>query len=203
MMKHEHTLEQVQDLIHELGNIGIGSAGTSLSMLLDTQIKTTTLKAEPIDSEMYLDVTKMKEQVVGILFPYDKDIQGFALFLLEKDFVEDLMNILLKKQCDFKDMDKECSSMLQEVTGIMISSYLSGISQATNAHVRVQLPAVTLDMRGSIINDALSFLLLQDKKALWLDHEFQLDSCPAVNHLLFMLSKESIENIFQAVEVRR
>lgn len=203
MMKHEHTLEQVQDLIHELGNIGIGSAGTSLSMLLDTQIKTTTLKAEPIDSELHLDASKMKEQVVGILFPYDKDIQGFALFLLEKDFVDELTSKLLKKHCDFKDMDKECSSMLQEVTGIMISSYLSGISQATNANVRIQLPAITTDMRGSIINDALSFLLLQDKKALWLDHEFQIDACSAVNHLLFMLSKESIENIFKALEVKQ
>ena len=203
MMKHEHTLEQVQDLIHELGNIGIGSAGTSLSVLLDTQVKTTTLKAEPIDSDMKLDATKMKEQVVGILFPYDKDIQGFALFLLEKDFVDELLMKLINKKCDFKDMDKESSSLLQEITGIMISSYLSGISLATNANVRIQLPTVTLDMRGSIINDALSFLLLQDKEALWLDHEFQLDTCPAVNHLLFMLSKESIERIFASLEVKR
>lgn len=196
-------MEQVQDLIHELGNIGIGSAGTSLSVLLDTQVKTTTLKAEPIESGMILDAAKMKEQVVGILFPFDKDVQGFALFLLEKEFVDVLLMKLIKKKCDYKDMDNESSSLLQEVTGIMISSYLSGISQATDAHVRIQLPAVTFDMRGSIINDALSFLLLQDKEALWLDHEFQLDSCSAVNHLLFMLSKDSIESIFETLEVRR
>lgn len=201
MMKDKHTLEQVQDLVQELGNIGLGCASTALSVLLHTQVKASTQQVVPLDQIFYLNTDGMNEQVLAVLFPYDKKMQGFALFLLEQAFVEDVLQALTHQSCDVTKIQKDEYKLLQEVTGIMVSAYLAGIAEAIHLPVRIHLPAITLDMRGSIINDALSFLMAQDKEVLLLHQEFQLASSSVVNHLMFLISQESILTTLHTLEV--
>ena len=78
----------IQDIVGELGNVGIGSAATSLSSLLGRQILTTTSQVNIIDEQTFIQWKDAYEQTIGILFPLEKELNGFALFLMdEKIFV--------------------------------------------------------------------------------------------------------------------
>lgn len=193
--------EQVQDVINELGNIGIGSAATALSDLIEQPVITTNSSISPIEQE-YAVHKRINDQVIGALFPFDKDLTGYALFIMEKEVVTHLLRKLLYREEVFEELDRESSGMLQEVTGLMISSYLRGIAEACGVSIRIQLPSVIMDMRGSILNEAFSLMLAQDKDAYWLEHDFTLEGVTSGNHLLFMLPKKSIDVILDKLEVR-
>lgn len=202
MENPKYSLGHMQDVICELGNIGIGSASTSLSYLLHLPIVTSTATLEPIHYE-HLAQQQMNDEIIGVLFPFDKDVQGFALFLLEQEFVHTILKELFHQTCDFSEMERENRDMLQEISGIMISTYLSAIAEAAHIRMRIQLPAITVDIRGSIINDALSLILSQNQESYWLDHEFHIEGSDVKNHLFFMLSTDGIYKILDTLEVKK
>ena len=192
---------QVQDTIQELGNIGIGAAATALSALLQQRVLTNTSRLGVIDDAFLLNQKLLEDQVAGILFPYDKDIQGYGLFILEEEFACAIWNSYLHKTVRFADLNKECMAVLQEICSIMISSYLSALASFADINIRVQRPAVSMDMKGSIINDGLSFNLRQEKEAFWLDHELKLAASAKPSHLLLIMNIDSIQNLMAGLEV--
>lgn len=193
---------QIQDTMKELGNIGIGAAATSLSTLTHMSVKAVTTSLSPIDHEQLFNQTLMEDQVIGILFPYDKDIQGYGLFILEEGFVNHIVREFYDGHVEFHNLEKESIAILQEICSIMISSYLACISSATDINIRIQLPAISKDMKGSIINDGLTFILRQGKEAIWLEHELKLEDFPFVSHLIFMMTIDSIDTVIRKLEVK-
>lgn len=200
-MKDSEFLLQVQDTIHELGNIGIGAAATALFSLVQKPIETTTSKLEYLDCTQLFHYTQMQKQVVGILFPFDKELQGFGLFVLEEDFIKDILEAICHETIDFHSMNKANMAMLQEVCSIMISSYLASLTLTTELNARIHLPAVSMDMKGAIMNNGLSYILQKSENAYWLDHEFKIENSQSMNHLLFMITSECIINVMNALEV--
>ena len=55
-------------------------------------------------------------------------------------------------------------------------------------------------MKGSIINNGLSFILQQNKESYCIDHEFKVNSTK--NHLFFLLTFDCINNIMKKLEVK-
>lgn len=200
-MKESKQFLFIQDTIHELGNIGIGAAATSLFSLIHKPIETTTSKLEHLDCSYMLNQSQVQDQVVGILFPFDKELQGFGLFILEEEFIRDVLNELCNENIDFYHMTQDSMAMLQEVCSIMISSYLASLTMTTKLSARIQLPAISMDMKGAIMNNGLSFVLQKNEKSYWLDHEFKIENSQSMNHLLFMLTNDCIMNVINALEV--
>lgn len=200
-MKESKQFLIIQDTIHELGNIGIGAAATSLFSLIHKPIETTTSKLEHLDCSYMLNQSQVQDQVVGILFPFDKELQGFGLFILEEEFIRDVLNELCNENIDFYHMSQDSMAMLQEVCSIMISSYLASLTMTTKLSARIQLPAISMDMKGAIMNNGLSFVLQKNEKSYWLDHEFKIENSHSMNHLLFMLTNDCIMNVINALEV--
>lgn len=193
--------DQAQDVIQELGNIGIGSAATALSDLMEQSVETTCSPMVPIHRD-YILQPQLNDQVIGVLFPFDKDLSGYALFIMEKETVAYLLDTVMHHTEPFTELNKENSGMLQEITGIMVSSYLRGIAEACGVSIRIQLPAVTMDMRGSIMNEAFSLILSQEADAYWGVHDFTIEGSSSTSQLQFMLAKKSIDKILDNLEVR-
>lgn len=202
MENPNHPNSHMQDVICELGNIGIGSASTALSYIVQQPITTATSQLTPIH-QAYVVQQQINEDVIGILYPFDKDVQGFALFLLEQEFVQTLLKKLTDHSCCLSDMGQGDRDMLQEVSSIMISTYLSALAEAASIQLRIHLPAITVDMRGSIINDALSLILSLNQDSYWLDHEFHIKGSKVQNHIFFIVSSEGIHKILHALEVKK
>lgn len=195
-MRYEDRLLVVKDTIQELGNIGIGAAATSLSILTHLSVQTDTSELRFLDYSQIFQQVHVEEQVIGILFPFDKDIRGFGLFVLEKQLAAYLLEN--EMHTEFHHLDTANISMLQEICSIMMSSYLASIAETTKMKVRIQLPALSIDMKGSIINNGLSFILQQNKESYCIDHEFKVRSTN--NHLFFLLTLDCIKNIMETLE---
>ncbi|WP_050637092.1 chemotaxis protein CheC [Candidatus Stoquefichus sp. SB1] len=200
-MKKLDLTPQVQDIIHELGNIGIGAAATSLFSLVHKPVETTTSQLEHINNLDMFSHIQMQEQVIGILFPFDKELYGFGLFILEDEFILDVFKSFYHENIDFNHMNPENVAILEEVCSLMISAYLGSLTKTTKLMTRIKLPAVSMDMKGSIVNNGLSFILQQDVNSYWLKHEFKLENSARTNHLLFMLSDDCIRQVMKALGV--
>lgn len=202
-MEQPYILLEIQDTINEFGNIGIGAAATSLFSLIHKPVETATLKLEQLNGVNISNQERMQDKVVGILFPFDKELQGFGLFVLEEEFVVEILKKLCNENIDFNNLNKRSLAMLQEVCSIMISSYLASITTTTKLSCRIQLPAVSMDMKGSIMNNGLSLILQRNEASYWLDHEFKIENSKSMNHLLFMLTNSCITNIMNTLEGER
>ncbi len=191
----------VQDAVHELGNIGIGAAGTALSMLINQPVMTSTEQLQMIEDNSWLDLQLAQEQIVGILFPYDQDVQGYGLFLLEEEFACRILQNYLGQAVDFSHLGKEHLAVLQEICSIMASSYLSALAEFAKLSIRIQPLAMTKDMKGSIVNDGFSYILQQEKEAFWLNHTLFMEKDTRSSHLLFMMTIDSIRSLMEKLEV--
>lgn len=188
----------IQDIVGEFGNIGIGSAATSLSSLLNEQVHTTTSQVNIIDQQTFRKWKKNYDQSVGILFPIEKDLSGFALFLMDEEQIHEDVSSIQSSQDD--EEQKEMIPLLKEICNIMISSYLSAIASYTNLHLKIRQPAISKDMKVSIINEALSNMLMVDDDAIYLIHSLKILH---TYDLILMLSRKSILQILARMEVRK
>lgn len=187
----------IQDIIGELGNVGIGSAATSMSSLLGKQISTTTSQATQIDEKTFTRWKDAYDQSIGILFPLEKGLNGFALFLMdEKNIREDIASI---HWIDEQSENDEVIEGLKEICSILISSYLSAVASYCDLRLKIRQPAISKDMKVSIINEALSNMLMLDDEAIYLMHSIQI-----TYHydLILMLSKKSILQVLTYLGVK-
>lgn len=195
------TTSTIQDVLHELGNIGIGSAATSLSALINRPIQTTTSQVHWINDFYHQNSETGYEQCIGIMFPFEHELEGFALFLFNKQ--KDPYDILLdhwRAIIEQKYPEEEMDEVLKEICGIMISSYLSSIAEYTNLHLCIKLPAVSIDMEGAILNEAFSFLLQKSQSPMYIEHELCMDGESRIQ-MIMMFHKASVNNILHQLGV--
>lgn len=142
-----------KDILGEIGNIGMGNVATALSSLLGKKITISVPTVNLVDLCDLSEALGMAEQqVVGILFGLDEDIDGMIMFVLEESFAKEIVKILndgdLEEIYDLNEVDV---STLQEVANIMAGSYLSAISSLSGLRIGMSVPYFSIDMLGSIM----------------------------------------------------
>lgn len=187
----------IQDIVGELGNVGIGSAATSLSSLLSKQISSTTSQADIINEKTFSKWKDAYDQTIGILFPLEKGLNGFALFLMdEKNIKDDITSV---RWIDDQSENNEVMEVLMEICSILISSYLSAVASYCDLRLKIRQPAISKDMKVSIINEALSNMLMLDDEAIYLIHSIKITH---TYDLILMLSKKSILQVLSYLGVK-
>ena len=141
------------DILGEIGNIGMGNVATALSNMLDKKISISVPTVNLVDISDVSDTLGMAEQqVVGILFGLDQDIEGMMRFILEESFAKEIVKILNNDNIDeIYEVSEGDVSALQEVANIMAGSYLSAISSLSGLRMGMSVPYFTIDMLGAIM----------------------------------------------------
>ncbi len=141
------------DILGEIGNIGMGNVATALSNMLDKKISISVPTVNLVDISDVSDTLGMAEQqVVGILFGLDQDIEGMMMFILEESFAKEIVKILNNDNIDeIYEVSEGDVSALQEVANIMAGSYLSAISSLSGLRMGMSVPYFTIDMLGAIM----------------------------------------------------
>lgn len=141
------------DILGEIGNIGMGNVATALSNMLDKKISISVPTVNLVDISDVSDTLGMAEQqVVGILFGLDQDIEGMMMFILEESFAKEIVKILNNDNIDeIYEVSEGDVSALQEVANIMAGSYLNAISSLSGLRMGMSVPYFTIDMLGAIM----------------------------------------------------
>ncbi len=139
------------DFIRELGNIGGASATTSLSILLNAQVKMSIPDVNILEFNELTEILGGTENlVVAVMSPIVGELNGIIMLVLEEEKAKNLADLLVEeKQLDFSELDL---SALNEIGNILISTYLSALESLTNFKVRTVPPQLCIDMAGAILS---------------------------------------------------
>ena len=192
------------DVLTEIGNIGAGNATTSLSVLLQNNLRMEMPVVKIMGFDEVPEMIGGAETVVSaVLTHFSGDVSGMILFVLELNEAKNLAGSMLNKTYDegFTQFDHMDKSALKEVGNILMSSYLSSISTLTNLQVHTDPPAICVDMAGSGLDLPLIELGQIGDNALIIDSKFMDKDEPIDGFLMFVADEESYDKIFKSLGI--
>lgn len=203
-MKNYDNFNEIQlSVLSEIGNIGAGNAATALSHILADRVLMSVPSLRVIDvNSMTTILGGPENEVVGILVNMTDDVEGMLLFLLDKEFICTLINVLLGENIqNFSEISEMSMSAIMEIGNILAGSYVSAISMLTNLNIRLSTPQIADDMVGAILSyPAAQFGTMSDK-LLFIEEDFLSGDSAIKSHLLIMPEPKSLETILSSLGV--
>ena len=185
------------DVLREVGNIGAGNAATSLSAMLDRSVDMSTPSVKILDINDATDTLGGAENVVvGILGKLKGDIDGLIVFMIAQDFALAAINFLLQNRTeDCMELTDIEFSVLAEIGNIMISAYIGAISALSGLEILTSVPAVNVDMVGSLLSVPAIVMEDYSDKIIYIENDFMNTEESITANMLLMPSIESLNKI--------
>ncbi|MEA4919779.1 MAG: chemotaxis protein CheC [Clostridiaceae bacterium] len=203
-MENYNNLNELQlSVLSEIGNIGAGNAATSLASILADKVSMTVPELQIIDvNNMATILGGPENELAGILVNMTNDVQGMLLFLLDKEFICKLINVLLEKDIDgFENITELDMSAIMEIGNIMAGSYITAISMLTNLDIGLSTPQLAIDMVGAILSYPAASFGMMGEKLLFIEENFLSGEESIKSHLLIMPDPKSLQLIMESVGV--
>jgi chemotaxis protein CheC len=141
------------DALNEVGNIGIGSATTALSQLVDKRVQISLTHVQLIDSASIIANIPDSITMTGMLVRMMGDIQGAMLFLFEFKNSVVLSDILLKGTKYETDPNMH-QSALGEVGNILTGAYLNALQQFLGVAIVPSIPHIATGSITEVMEEA-------------------------------------------------
>ncbi len=205
MLKNYEDLSPVAiDCLKEIGNIGSGSAASSLSQMLGKSIEMHVPDVRVLDYQSVIDEMGGPEKVItGILVTLcNGDINGMIMFLLEDTFAKVVLNTFLgKENVNVTDLDENDFSAIKEMGNIMAGSYLGALSTLTGLTIDMSVPSMTVDMMGAIMNAPMIEFSEVGDKVLFINDGFIIDEVDINSHIILIPTVESLDILMKKLGV--
>lgn len=189
------------DALKEVGNIGAGNAANALSLMLQKKVDITVPHVKVIPISDVPDTLGGPEAiVVGILLRVEGPVAGSIMFLLPQKEAFELIDLLMhKKKGSTSDFGEIEQSALREIGNILTGSYLNALANMTRLTLLPSVPAVAMDMLGSVLSIVLAEASQFGDYALLIETEF-LDGKDGVTSQFFFVPEiDSLPIIFQSL----
>jgi chemotaxis protein CheC len=190
------------DVLREVGNIGAGNAASALAKMVDAKIDMQVPQIRLISFEEVVQSMGGADRLVaGIYLSVGGDIACRLLFVLPAESAKELTGMLMGFTDDnpgFSDME---SSALMEIGNIMCATYMNAISMMTNMTLIPSVPALGIDMAGSIIDAILALYGEVGDKVLLMENVFIREGNAIMGNFLLLPDPGSLGKIFSALGV--
>ena len=176
------------DILKEIGSIGGGNAATALSSMLSAKVNMSLPKVEILDfNEALVNVGDPEEVVAAILVEMSGELSGIMLFILTKEFSDEILfRMLGKTEADFFELDEIDSSVLMEIGNIVISSYITAMASLVNMSVELSVPQLAVNMLGGIMSVPIAMMGQHSDRIMMITGEFKIDG-KALNSNMLLL----------------
>lgn len=194
---------QALDVMREIGSIGTSHAATSLSKLLQKEVRITIPAVNILGyNEAVNRIGDAEQLVAAALVKMDGDINGLMLFLFDLDFANAVLEkVLATRYESFLEMDEMAKSALVEVGNIIICSYINAFSQLVNVEVDLSVPSATINMLGGILMVPIAEYGYETDKLMYCSADFVIDGKPFSDWLLMLPDIESLNDILERLGV--
>lgn len=201
--RYEEMNEMELDIIKEIGSIGNGNAATALSSLLSAEVKMPLPKVDILEFNEALGHLGNPEDVVAaILVEMSGEIQGIMLFILSKEFSDEIIfRVTGQPEVDFLDMKEIETSVLTEIGNIMISSYINALSSLTNVNVTLSVPQMAVNMLGGILSLPMAMLGLNSDRIMMITGKFKIEGRELDSDMLLLPDVESLNVLMRKLGV--
>lgn len=191
------------DVLKEIGNIGAGNAATSFSMMLGQPVDMTVPKVNLLEfDEVAKAVGGPEHLLYGILIQLEGEVDGMIMFLLDKDFSHQIINILMGQSLSsYEEMDEMAFSVIKEVGNILSGAYINSISDLTGLAINLTVPSVAVDMAGALLSvPIIKFGVIGDK-VLFIEENFKSAEENITSHIILFAEVESLDRILKKLGI--
>ena len=201
IVRNTHFRIRIMDYIP--GNIGSGSAASSLSEMLGKTIEMKVPNVCVLEYQQIIDAMGGPEKVItGILVRLEGDIKGMMMFLLEDSFAQVVLSTFMNAEnvqvTKLGDMEL---SVITEMGNIMAGSYLRALSTLTGLTIDMSIPSMTVDMLGAIMSVPITEFAQVGDKVLFIDDGFKIDGVAIKSNIILIPEMESLETLMKKLGV--
>lgn len=202
MEENLYLQNEARDVLREIGNIGMGSSVAAISNILHEEFRISIEKISALNENTNVEhIEDAACQVCGVLFHFSGEIEGVLLFILEEKFLQQLSGAIVQNSiADERNIDIE-KDHICEVINLMASSYLSSVVAYANLKIQISYPAISFDMIGALLSDAVAPFISLGKKNIWMEGHFYQESQDARNSIILLLDGISVDTYLGALGV--
>lgn len=191
------------DILKEIGSIGGGNAATALSSMLNAKVNMTLPQVNILEFNEAMGALGDPEDIVAaILVEMSGEIQGIMLFILTKDFSDEVLNRMIgKTEPNFLALDEIDTSVLTEIGNIVISSYITALSTLTNVDIELSVPQLAVNMLGGILSLPMAMMGQHSDRIMMITGEFKIDGKELNSDMLLLPDVESLDVLMKKLGV--
>ena len=200
---YEEMNELEIDILKEIGSIGVGNAATALSSMMNAKVNMSLPKVEILDfNEALVNVGDPEEVVAAILVEMSGELGGIMLFILTKEFSDEiLLRMLGKTKEDFFELEEIDSSVLMEIGNIVISSYITAMASLVNMSVELSVPQLAVNMLGGIMSVPIAMMGQHSDRIMMITGKFKIDGKALNSNMLLLPDVESLNVLMKKLGV--
>ncbi len=194
---------QELDVMKEIGSIGTSHAATSLSKLLQKEIRITLPEISILGYEEAVErIGNPEEIVAGVLVKMSGHVEGMMLFLFNLDFTNVVLEKLIGEEYrDFSQLDEIGYSALVEIGNIIICSYINAFSQLVGVDIQLSVPGATVNMLGGILTVPIAEFGYETDKLMYMNADFMMEGKKLPGWLLMLPDIRSLNEILERLGV--
>ena len=193
-----NTLSELHmDALREVGNIGAGTAASSLSTMTGQPVAMAVPCVSLVPIEDVPDMIGAAEDVIAAVYMgVVGDAPGYIMFVMPLDEAHSVCDLLLGSMpfgeagpSGFCDMQL---SALQEVGNILTGSYLRALADLTGLHLEPTPPVLGVDMVAALVGTVLSEVARTSELALMIETAFGNDTSTSVGQFVYVPEQGSV-----------
>ena len=203
LRRYEDLNLQELDVMKEIGSIGTSHAATSLSKMLQKEIRISIPQVSILGYDQAVDQIGDAESLASAtLVKMSGDVDGLMLFLFNLDFANTILERVIGETYDgFEAMDQLAYSALTEIGNIIICSYINAFSQLVNVDIDLSVPSATVNMLGAILTVPIAEYGYDTDKLMYCNADFVMEGKQLSAWLLMLPDIPSLNNILEKLGV--
>lgn len=187
----------IHSTLKEVVNIGGGNAATSLSKLIDQEVKMDVPTLELMEYEEVFKKIRPEEMAVKVVLIRLINGEGSFIFVTEPEDAEELAKMMFSE--DMELTEDLIDSAVKELVNILVNSFLNATMKILNIDLIASVPAVTLDMFGSVLTSLYMEQSHYDSKIIIIKNEFWSKGEKIEGSLYFVPNPEFIETTIEEI----
>ncbi|MCI8576637.1 MAG: chemotaxis protein CheC [Lachnospiraceae bacterium] len=194
---------QELDVMREIGSIGTSHAATSLSKMLQKEIRISIPQVSILGYDQAVDqIGDVESLASATLVKMSGDVEGLMLFLFNLDFANTVLERVIGEAYNgFEEMDQLAYSALTEIGNIIICSYINAFSQLVNVDIDLSVPSATVNMLGAILTVPIAEYGYDTDKLMYCNADFVMEGKQLSAWLLMLPDIPSLNNILEKLGV--
>ncbi len=195
--------ENEQNILREIGNIGIGNAATAMSYLLNSKLTIDFTNVLALDFDTIIGMLGGPENLaVAVLSLFEGDAEGMFLFIMEKVQADNLVNMLLKTEESINSYDHLQMSAIKETGNIIEGTYLTALETLTGLSLKLLPPQICVDMAGAILSVPVIEFGQTGDKGFLIESRFDDVEQNINGHLFMVSSADSYQKMCDVLELK-
>ena len=191
------------DVMKEISSIGTSHAATSLSKLLQKEVRISIPEVSVLGYDETVNrIGDIEEMVAATLVQMSNQVNGLMLFIFKLDLANVVLEKLIGVRYDsFEQLDELAYSALEEIGNIIICSYVNAFTQLVGVEIDLSVPSSTLNMLGGILTVPIAEYGYETDKLMYINAEFIIDGRKLSDGLLMLPDIASLNGILERLGV--